>query len=417
MPSSRIPHQEAPSQGIRRYRATVRMRLALTYSALLTGSGFVMLGLVYVFMRFVPTYDLAASTVAPAATAVPGTTPDPSAPVVGIPEDGIPAVPSVPSSELLVTSTDQMLNLLLAVSVVVLVILAVIGVAVGWAVAGRMLKPLQYINAAVRGATHGDLGQRIGLTGPRDEISELATNFDTMLEQLERSFAASKRFASNASHELSTPLATSRAMLDVAIARHDDPDVAKVFHRLRIMNERSIEITRALLELARVDSSTARTEPIDLAATAAEVAQACAAEAAGRGITVELSLDAAPMAGDPVLIRQLLTNLVQNAIRHNTDADGHLSIRTASSGAHGEATVVVTNSGPVLDPGTVQSLTEPFFRAAGRTSSSGSKGHGLGLSIVSAIVERHRGALALEAQPTGGLRVTVTFPGASVPSE
>ncbi len=65
----------------------------------------------------------------------------------------------------------------------------------------------------------------------------------------------------------------------------------------------------------------------------------------------------------------------------------------------------------------MQSLTEPFFRAAGRTSSSGSKGHGLGLSIVSAIVERHRGTLLLEAQPTGGLRVTVGFPGAGVPSE
>jgi two-component system, OmpR family, sensor histidine kinase VanS len=244
-----------------------------------------------------------------------------------VPEASTPAVESTPASGLLVTSTDQMLNLLLLIS---LVVLAVIGVAVGRAVAGRMPKPLQYINAAVRGATHGDLGQRIGLAGPRDEISELATNFDTMLEQLERSFAASKRFASNASHELSTPLATSRAMLDVAIARHDDPEVAKVFHRLRIVNERSIEITRALLELARVDSATARTEPIDLASTAAEVAQACAAEAAGRGITVELSLDPATMAGDSVLIRQLLTNLVQNAIRHNVGSDGQLSIRTAS---------------------------------------------------------------------------------------
>ncbi len=416
MPLSRTPHPEATHSGIRRYRATVRMRLALTYSALLTGSGIIMLGLVYVFMRFVPTYDLEAATVAPAATAVPGSMPDPSAPVVGFPDGSVPAVPSGPSSELLVTSTDQLLNLLLAVSIVVLVVLAIIGVAVGWAVAGRMLKPLQYINAAVRGATHGDLGQRIGLTGPRDEISELAANFDTMLEQLERSFAASKRFASNASHELSTPLATSRAMLDVAMAQHEDPSVQKVLGRLRIMNERSIEITRALLELARVDSSTARTEPIDLAATAAEVARACAAEAAAQGIEVELSLDPATMAGDPVLVRQLLTNLVQNAIRHNADGDGQLSIRTASSETHGGATVVVANSGPVLEPGTVQSLTEPFFRAAGRTSSSGGHGHGLGLSIVAAIVERHRGTLLLEAQPTGGLRVTVAFPGSQVPT-
>lgn len=409
MPSAKTVDDKPADAVIRRYRFTVRARLALTYSAMLTGSGLAMLGIIYVFMRFVPTYDLIAASTVPSAMTDPGSalpTPEP------LPDGSTPAVESTPASELVITSTDQMLNLLLVISLVVLVVLALIGIAVGWAVAGRMLKPLHYINAAVSSATQGDLGQRIRLTGPRDEISELAANFDTMLEQLERSFAASKRFASNASHELRTPLATTRAMLDVAIAQHDDPSERKIFDRLRIMNERSIEITRALLDLARIESSPARTEGIDLAQSAAEVAKSCQAEAGERGVSMELELESAEIHGDPVLIRQLLMNLVHNAIRHNTEHDGTLSISTTSSGPHGEVTLVVSNSGPALDPDTVKNLTEPFFRAAGRTSSSGARGHGLGLSIVAAIVERHQGSLVFEALETGGLRATVAFPGA-----
>lgn len=407
MPSAKAVDDKPADAVIRRYRFTVRARLALTYSAMLTGSGLAMLGIIYVFMRFVPTYDLIAASTVPSAMTDPGSalpTPGP------LPDGSTPAVEATPASELVITSTDQMLNLLLVISLVALVVLAFIGIAVGWAVAGRMLKPLHYINAAVSSATQGDLGQRIRLTGPRDEISELAANFDTMLEQLERSFAASKRFASNASHELRTPLATTRAMLDVAIAQHEDPSERKVFDRLRIMNERSIEITRALLDLARIESSPARAENIDLAETAAEVARSCEAEAAERGVGMELKLGTAEVHGDPVLVRQLVANLVQNAIRHNTEHGGWLSIITASSGPPGKVSLVVSNSGPVLDPDTVGTLTEPFFRAAGRTSMPGTRGHGLGLSIVAAIVERHHGSLGFEALETGGLRAAVSFP-------
>ena len=407
MPLSNSTQVKQPSAGIRKYRLTVRMRLALTYCALLTGSGIVLLGLVYAFMRFVPTYDLAPSTT-PALTGTGGAIP--LLPSTGTPSEVTPATPSLPAAELLVSSTDQMLNLLLVVSAVVLAILAIIGVGVGWAVAGRMLRPLTHINAAVHAATQGDLSQRIGLSGPRDEISELATNFDTMLEQLERSFAASKRFASNASHELRTPLATSRAMLEVALAQHTDQSVHKVLSRLQIMNERSIEITTALLELARIDAVNVATQSIDLPEIVGQVSSFYQSEAAARGVRMQSSLEPASVSGDPVLIRQLVSNLVQNAIMHNLPQSGELLIET-STNAQSQAILHVCNTGAVLEPSVVQNLTEPFYRVAGRTSSSGSTGHGLGLSIVAAIVERHRGTIDLVAAPTGGLNVLVSLPG------
>lgn len=400
---------ETPGQGVRRYRMTVRARLALTYSALLTGAGLVMLTLVYVFMRFVPTYDLVPSV--PASMAEAGE----SGPPPGTGDMPTPAASTVPATELTITSTDQMLNVLLAVSGIVLLVLAVVGIAVGWAVAGRMLRPLQYINGAARKAANGDLRQRIRLTGPRDEISELATNFDEMLTQLERSFAASQRFALNASHELRTPLATTRAMLDVAIAQREGPEDRQlvdrqVFDRLRAMNERSIETVEALLDLAKIESSTAEPEPVDLAQAAAAVVEGCAAEAAERGVRVELDLAPAAIEAEPVLLRQLLTNLVHNAIRHNLAEGGLLRVSTRADAAG--ALIEIVNSGAVISAPEVAALTEQFTRVAGRTTAASARGHGLGLSIVAAIVDRFEGTLSLAPRPEGGLQVRVLLPAA-----
>lgn len=395
MPSRQNTEQEALAGEIRRYRVTVRTRLALTYSALLTGSGVVMLALIYAFMRFVPTYAF---------------TPEPSVPAIPVPgatEGAEVAALTTPATELVVASTDELLNLLLVISAIVLILLALAGVWVGWAVAGRMLKPLQYLNGAARQAAGGDLRQRVRLEGPRDEITELAANFDHMLEQLERSFTASRRFASNASHELLTPLATTRAMLDVAIAQDAEAEQRTLLDRLRLMNERSIETAQALIELARIESSSPAPEPVDLAACAAEAVDVCALDADANGVRIDLSLDPAAFAGEPVLARQLVTNLVQNAIRHNLSDGGFVAVRTRETGDG--ATLEIENSGRVLSETEVAKLTEPFVRAAGR-SSTAHPGHGLGLSIVSAIVDRFGGTLVLAARPEGGLRVTVTLP-------
>lgn len=406
MPSP-TTEQVKEESGIRRYRMTVRARLALTYSALLTGSGVLMLGLIYLIMRYVPTYDFAASPTVPSNSSepVPPLTPP------GALESATPATAVTPATELLINTPEQLFNVLLWSSAAVLVLLALAGIAVGWIVAGRMLKPLQHINSAVHRAAMGDLGHRIALVGPKDEISELAANFDDMLAQLERSFAASTRFAQNASHELRTPLATTRAMLDVALAAPESPQQQKVLERLRIMNERSIETVSALLDLASIASSPGEPQSVDLAGLADQALAACSAEAAERGIAVSADLDQAATQGDPVLLRQLLLNLLHNAIRHNhansNNSGGFLAVATRTA-ADGGAVLEVTNSGPVLDGGTLAQLSEPFRRGAGRTAGSG--GHGLGLSIVAAITERHHGILELAARRDGGLCATITFP-------
>ncbi|GAA1914101.1 ATP-binding protein [Arthrobacter gandavensis] len=405
-----MPSRAIDGAGIRRYRMTVRARLALTYSALLTGAGVVMMGIVYLVMRFIPTYDFASTAAEPAPgdSMVPPT--DLASPPATSLEPAVPATPLEPANEILINSPEQLFNLLLWISAAVLVLLAVAGIAAGWIVAGRMLKPLQYINTAVHRAAAGDLGHRIDLVGPKDEISELAGNFDGMLEQLERSFTASQRFAQNASHELRTPLATTRAMLDVALAAPQSPEQQKLQERLRIMNERSIDIVSALLDLASIESSTVEPQAVDLATVGREVLASCEAEAAGRNIGVESRFDPSVVTGDPVLLHQLVANLIHNAIRHNIDG-GFLTIGTRKDRV-GAAVIEVTNSGPVLDTRTVAELTEPFRRGSGRTahSVSGPRGHGLGLSIVQAIVERHHGTLALEPRAEGGLKVKVVIP-------
>ena len=151
---------------IRKYRMTVRTRFALTYCSLLTGSGAVMLTLLYIFMRFVPTYDFLPSNSVPAQTIE--TTLMPTEPEAIPPgaETGTAAEITQPASEILISSTDQLFNVLLSVSIVVLFVLAIVGIGVGWVAAGRMLKPLQYINEAVSQATRGDLSHRTTLAGP-----------------------------------------------------------------------------------------------------------------------------------------------------------------------------------------------------------------------------------------------------------
>lgn len=423
MPSALPPKPEpdAPATVIRRYRATVRTRLAVAWAALLTVAGALMLTLVYVFMRYVPTYDLVPSSSVPTQkavslqpTSIAPPTPSGDLSLSDRATVGSPAAATEPASALVVSSTDQMFHLLLVSSLLVLLVLAVTGAGVGWAVAGRMLKPLHHLNTAAARAAQGDLSHRIGLVGPRDEISELAANFDHMLAQLESSFAASKRFALNASHELLTPLATTRAMLDVALTKSGravvDPTPADpgLLHRLQDMNERSIDTVQALLTLARVQSVALAPEPVDLAALVGEVV---AAETAlhAESMHLNLVLDEAVACAEPTLLRQLIANLMQNAVRHNRATDPRVSVTTGVDANTQRVVLEVSNTGQALTSQQVVALTEQFSRAGGRVAPSG-RGHGLGLSIVAATVERFEGTLEVSPRPEGGLTVRVQLP-------
>ncbi|WP_025159277.1 HAMP domain-containing sensor histidine kinase [Leifsonia aquatica] len=391
-------------------RLTIRARLTLTYAVMITSIGAVMLGIVYIFMRYIPTYQI--SALAPLDNAA--TEPVPTVTPTGIRTDSYTAT----ASTLQIRSEADVLNTLLAVSIVVLVVLAAAGAVIGWIVAGRVLRPLQAINAAAQLAGTGTFDHRVGSTGPHDEVRELSDTFDEMLGKLDRAFQANRRFAANASHELRTPLAATQTVLEVALS---DPALdlralREAAERVYETNRRNIEAVDSLLSLAEIGSGAVRPEPTDLAVIVREGLDDAAASAGARRLEVRRELGAAPLLGDPALLHRAVANLLTNAVVHNRDG-GSIGIAT-SLAPDGSVEVRVENTGPELDPALVGSLVEPFVRGSGRVQSpSAPRGHGLGLAIVQGVAEAHGGTLELIARAGGGLLATLRLPSAPAVEE
>jgi signal transduction histidine kinase len=310
--------------------------------------------------------------------------------------------------------TNQNLHRLLVESGIALGVMAVVSVGLGWVVAGRMLRPLHTITTTARRLSDVNLHERIGLEGPADELKDLADTFDAMLERLDRAFMSQQRFVADASHELRTPLAVIRTEVDVALA---DPDATAA--ELRAMGEvvrdatiRSEQLVDGLLTLARTGAAPPSQQSVDLADLTARVIDRLAPEADSRELALDLSLDPAPVRGASALLERLIENLVQNASQYN-ERGGWISVATKTEGKH--AVLRVANSGPAVPPEVVESLFDRFRRLDG-SADRRPRGFGLGLSIVDAVARAHEGTAVAEAQPDGGLLVTVQLPAAAVPA-
>lgn len=289
----------------------------------------------------------------------------------------------------------------------VLVGLVAVSLLVGWVVAGRMLRPVRRLSAAASAVSGSRLGERIHLSGPDDELKELADDFDAMLDRLEAAFARQQEFVNDASHELRTPLTVMRAEVDVAL---DDPDAsaAELRDALTAIGEaldRTQRLTESLLRLSQAGMP-GSPETHDLAAAAEQALAALDSIGVGER-RIETHLEPAPVRGDPALIDRLVANLVENAAQHNT-AGGLVAVTTRCEGE--TSVVIVENDGPLIEQGDVEALFERFRRhSAARDRESG--GFGLGLAIVDAITRAHGGDLEAIARPEGGLRITVRLPG------
>ncbi|MDQ7807206.1 HAMP domain-containing sensor histidine kinase [Amycolatopsis sp. A133] len=285
--------------------------------------------------------------------------------------------------------------------------LLLFGVLGGWILAGRMLAPLTRIADAARLAASGSLSHRIRLAGPGDEFRELADVVDTMLEKLESHLGEQQRFAANASHELRTPLAISQAILDVA---RNDPtyDRDELIDRLRTVNTRSIDLTEALLLLSRSDRRNFTREPVDLSLIAEEAAETLLPLAEERRLTLDVTGEPVHAAGSAALLLRMVTNLVQNAIVHNLPDGGTVTVHTERR--RYASALRVENTGRVLRPELIPTLTEPFQRGTERARTDEHAGVGLGLAIVHSIVRAHDGTLDLAPRPGGGLVATVRLP-------
>ena len=207
-----------------------------------------------------------------------------------------------------------------------------------------------------------------------------------------------------------SPLARQRTVIEVALA-DPQPSVAALqgaCRRILAAGEEQERLIEALLTLARSQRGLDRCEPVDLAAITGRVVLARRGEADRRGLTLAVQPGPASALGEPRLIERLVANLVDNAVRHNV-SHGVLEVSTATQAGH--AVLAVTNTSPPIRPEDVSRLFQPFQRGGGRAS--GRDGLGLGLSIVSAIMEAHGGWLRAAARPGGGLSIQAGFPAAT----
>ncbi len=298
----------------------------------------------------------------------------------------------------------EALHRLLGEYVVALVVMTLVSVAAGYLLAGRALAPLREITAAARRVSGDNLGERISLAGPADELRELADTFDGMLGRLQDAFTSQRHFVASASHELRTPLAIMRTELDVALA-----DPAATPQELRAMGEAVLDtvdrceaLIESLLMLARSEAGADHQEPVDLAGLAADCITDLSGRASEAGVSLGVALSPAPVRGQPALLERMIANLIENGIRHNV-AGGWLRVSTDRE--PGWVRLSFSNGGAVIESARAQDLTEPFRRLH-----SEREGFGLGLSIVQSVVQTHGGSLQLAAPPSGGLTVKVRLP-------
>ncbi|WP_203702023.1 sensor histidine kinase [Asanoa iriomotensis] len=302
---------------------------------------------------------------------------------------------------------QRTLNSLLTRGGIAVGIVTVVGLWLGWLMAGRTLRPLTQITATARRVADRNLHERIGLSGPRDELRELADTFDDMLARLDASFDGQRRFVANASHELRTPLAVNRTVLEVAMGRPGaPPELVRLGETLLEVNARHERLIDGLLTLARSEQAVSDPVPVDLAAVAERVHEQFAGEARGVGLSFDRAGAPAPTAGDPVLLERLAQNLVENAIRHNVASGGEVTVTTAASAD--QAVLTVANTGPVIPAYEVPGLFEPFRRLTDRVGSA--RGTGLGLSIVRSVARAHGGEVTAHPRHGGGLVVSVALP-------
>jgi signal transduction histidine kinase len=380
-------------------RRTVRLRLTLLYSGLFLLSGVALLVILYLLVGdriTVLVNDPNVESRLPVQTCVwPDDSPSPS---------------TSPCSQLARTIADQqrtpsVRRLLLIRSGIALAIMTVVSLALGWLMAGRVLRPLRRITATTRHVSAHNLHERLALTGPDDELKELGDTVDGLLARLEASFAAQRQFVANASHELRTPLARQRTLLEVAL---DDPDprvgtllvTCERVLRAGLQQERLIE---ALLTLARSERGLEHRDPIDLRAVTAEIV---VGGGPGCTVSVRAAVGSAAILGDRRLIERLIANLVDNAVHHN-HPDGHVDVTTET--VDGRPVLRVANSGPVVPAAEIARLLQPFQRATNRRQAN-PDGLGLGLPIAVAIAVAHDAELRARPRPGGGLIAEVTFP-------
>ena len=276
---------------------------------------------------------------------------------------------------------------------------------------GRVLEPVRSIAAMARSISEHDLHRRVDIAVPPDELGELVATFNAMLARLDDSFEGLRRFTADASHELRTPLALMRTELDGALARTREPaEYRRVLKEMHEEVERMTRLVDRLLMLARFDAGALRPAiaSVDVADTLFEAAARWRPEAERKAVRIEVD---APESGhasaDPDLLRRVLDNLLDNAVRHTPEGgEVHLAAQPEGDGWR----LDVNDGGPGVPAEARPLLFQRFARPDSvRERSNG--GAGLGLALSQAIAEAHGGSLALVENGASGALFRLSLPG------
>jgi heavy metal sensor kinase len=297
------------------------------------------------------------------------------------------------------------------VALVALVVAVAGAVGGGVIIAGRSLRPVELITKKANEIGAQRLGERLPLRGTGDELDRLAETLNRMLERVEDHVRRVRQFTADASHELRSPLAVLRGNAEVVLARQRTAD------ELRTTIEQSLEhydrLTRIaddLLLLAKGDAGELRVarEPLRLADAIRDVVDLYGPLAEERGIALRAELNGDVLIrGDQTYLRQLLSNLIDNAVKY-VGNDRHV---TVTMGGSGDITqITVADDGPGIPPEHLPHVFDRFYRADQARSGRGPRGCGLGLPICRMIVEAHGGTIRIESQPGHGTVVVVSLP-------
>jgi heavy metal sensor kinase len=303
---------------------------------------------------------------------------------------------------------------LLVAMVLIAPVILVASVVIGYLLVGRTLKPVDRVVDEVEAISDGrSLHRRLEPLDTGDELARLTSTLNAMLERLERNFVALRRFTADASHELKTPLTVLRSGIERAITHpRIAPDVLEVLDETLAEVNRMAEMVDSLLMLARADEGRAplHLEPLDLRELLDEVAETAGilGEQAGVAVTVAVPDKPLTLAADRARVRQLLMNLLTNAIKF-TPAGG--TIRIESAVRDEQVTIVVRDSGIGIAPGDLPHIFDRFWRADQARSRTGERpGVGLGLAISKWIAEAHGGTISAQSRPGRGTIFQVTLP-------
>ena len=286
-----------------------------------------------------------------------------------------------------------------------------LGVIGGLLMTRNMLRKVDAVNRTSTQIIHGDLSQRVPVSGTGDEFDQLAQNLNAMLDQIERLMAGMRQVTDNIAHDLRTPLSRLRARLEVTlIEKPDEVRYADVLRETINEADRLLGTFNALLSIAEAEAGSRRDsfEAIDLSEIARDVAELYepVADESGLGFETQIA-DRIMVRGDRHLLSQAIANLLDNALKYTPEGKVALSVETRAGKAH----IEVRDTGPGVPADRRNAVFDRFVRLEGSRSTPG---NGLGLSLVRAVATLHEGTIWLEDSVPGaehpGLKVVIELP-------